>query len=311
MKPKIFIDGSWGTTGLKIQEKLSKHPRIDLIGIAEEEKKNTEKKLAIIKQSDLIILCLPDKASQNITTFIEKKNVKIIDTSSTNRTNNNWCYGFPEMSKNQRKTIKNSKKVSNVGCYAVASISLLRPLLSCQLVSKEHFFTIHAISGYSGGGKKLIAEYNEQKLPTQTYGLNQNHKHIPEIMKYSGLLNQPYFLPSVGDFKQGMIVHIPLFSKDLQNKENIESVFSCYQSYYNKEKFIEIDPIINSKKLLKNSFLQPTLCNDTNYIKIGIFGNKNIFSLVAILDNLGKGASGSAIQNLNLMLGFEETTGLI
>lgn len=306
MKPKIFIDGAWGTTGLVIQEKLAKRDDIELVAISEEQKKDSQKKSSIIEKCDLVILCLPDEIAKKTALSINTSKTKIIDASSAHRIENNWCYGFPEMSKHQRKLIKNSRKVANVGCYASAIIALLKPLLSQNLVSKEHFFVIHALSGYSGGGKKLIAEYTQKKLPTQNYGLQQNHKHIPEIMKYTELKNQPYFLPSVGDFAQGMLVHIPFFSKDLQHNASIDTLVNCYQNYYQGENFIEI----NSQNLQQNGFLRPTICNHTNKIKIEIFGNQKIFSIVAVLDNLGKGACGSAIQNLNLMLGFEENTGL-
>lgn len=309
MKPKVFIDGSWGTTGLKISEKLQNHKDIELVSIAEQYKKSPQKKLAIIKQCDLVILCLPDEEARKTAQFVSDFGVKIIDASSVHRISNDWCYGFPELSKEQRNFIQKSNKVANVGCYAVASIALLRPLLSQKILKKKLPLTIHAISGYSGGGKKLIAEYKAQKLPTQTYGLDQKHKHIPEIMKYSTLEQQPYFAPSVGDFAQGMIVHIPLFSSSLIAKNTIKNIYDCYKNYYKNEKFIQIASI-NSQEFQQDGFLNPTICNGSNHLKIGIFGNEKIFSVVAILDNLGKGASGSAIQNLNLMLGFDEITKL-
>ena len=308
MSLKIFIDGSWGTTGLLIREKLKKRKDILILEIEEKSKKSLQKKLEIIHQSNVVILCLPDEDAKKTVQSIQDNSIKIIDASSAHRIDPNWCYGFPEMTKNQREIIKKSSKVANVGCYASAVIALLHPLIKESLLDKENFFKIHAISGYSGGGKKLIELYRNTKNSTQTYALSQNHKHIPEIMKYTPLTHQPYFSPSVGDFERGMIVHIPLFSQYLKNG-NIRAIYDCYKDYYKGEKFIKIlSP--NDSSILKDGYLQPTICNQTNQMKIGIYGKEETFCLVAILDNLEKGAAGSAIQNLNLMLGFKETEGL-
>ncbi len=310
MKPKIFIDGQWGTTGLLIEEKLSQRNDLELKSIAKKDKKKITKKLSIIQECDLVILCLPNDAAKKMASLITNKKTKIIDASTAHRIDPSWSYGFPEMTKNQREIIKNSRKVANVGCYASAIIALLYPILAKSIINIEHYFTLHAICGYSGGGRQLIETYTKQDNPSRIYALEQNHKHIPEIMKFTTLKNIPYFSPSVGNFLRGMIVQIPLFDKDLQANFSIEDIYDCYQKHYEKEKFIQVSTI-NDNSILRDGCLDPTICNYTNQIKIGIYGNKKIFSLVAILDNLGKGASGSAIQNLNLMLNFEEHKGLV
>ena len=306
MKPKIFIDGRWGTTGLLIETKLSRRDDLDLVVIDEKDKKDLQKKLQIIKDCDLAILCLPDTAALEMAAKIT--NTKIIDASTAHRTNLNWVYGFPEITKNQRKAIQQASRVANPGCYASAVIALLRPLLEQEIINNSANIRIHAISGYSGGGKKLIEKY-QQTLPAQAYALNQNHKHLPEIIKYALLNKTPYFSPLVGSFYQGMLVQIACFKNEHSKNFNLDKIQSCFQKYYEKEKWIEVlDP--NEPTILDDSFLNPCLCNNSNYMKIVIYGNQERFSLVAILDNLGKGASGAAIQNLNLMLGLAEDSGL-
>ena len=313
MKPKVFIDGKSGTTGLLIEEKLYNRSDIDLILLPEEEKKNIQKKSEIVNQCNLVILCLPDLAAKETVSLVQNPNTKIIDASTAHRIHPDWVYGFAEMSSSQRKSIQKARYVSNPGCYALGTISLLRPLKKRGIFTNEHCLSIYALSGYSGGGKKLMEEYEKKNPPTQAYALKQMHKHLPEITKYSLLQDEPHFIPLVGNFAQGMLVQIPFFqnlaTKNSQ-KINWQEIYSCYKDYYRNETFISVAEI-NDETLLQDGFLTPCLCNHTNQLKIAIYGNKERFSLVAILDNLGKGASSSAVQNLNIMLGFEESLSLI
>ena len=295
---------------LLIEEKLVEHEKITLLKLKETEKKNIQKKSEIVNQCDLVILCLPDASAKETVSLIQNKSTKIIDASTAHRVHPDWVYGFAEMNLNQRESIKKAKYVSNPGCYALGTISLLRPLREMGIFTKEHFFSIYALSGYSGGGKKLIEQYEKKNLPTQAYALKQMHKHLPEITKYSLLQDEPHFSPLVGNFKQGMLLQIPLFSNSTDKKLDWNRIQNCYQEHYKNELFVSIAEI-NDETLLQDGFLNPCLCNHSNQLKIAIYGNKEKFSLIAILDNLGKGASSSAVQNLNLMLGFEESVNLI
>ena len=307
MKPKIFIDGEEGTVGLSIKKKLLSRKDLELISIKREDKKNIKKKKIIIEKCDLIILCLPKAAAEEMVLELKNKEVKIIDASPAHRVCKDWVYGFAELDKKQREKIKKAQKTANPGCYATGVIALLRPLIKNSILDIKDNYSIHAISGYSGGGKNLIENYKKNNLIMGSYALEQNHKHLPEIIKYSMLKKKPYFSPSVGGFFNGMSVHIPLFKEQL--KYNLADIYSCYKEYYKNENFIKIGEI-NKNSWLVGDFLNPTSCNETNILKIAIYGKNDVFSLVAVLDNLGKGASGAAIQNLNLMLGLEEDTGL-
>ncbi len=309
MKPTVFIDGKSGTTGLLIEEKLAKQKTITLLQLKEAEKKDTKKKKEIINQCELVILCLPDAAAKETVSLVQNPATKIIDASTAHRVHPDWVYGFAEMSHGQREQIQTAKYISNPGCYALGVISLLRPLREQGILTPDNCYFISALSGYSGGGKDLIAKHltvhNKKQIPTQAYALAQNHKHLPEITKYSLLKNSPHFFPLVGNFMQGMIVQIPLSKNTTGKNLDWKRIQACYQGRYKNETFISVSEI-NDETLLQDGFLNPCLCNETNQLKIAIYGNEDRFSLIAILDNLGKGSSSSAVQNMNLMLGFTE-----
>ena len=310
MEYTVFIDGKSGTTGLLIKEKLAKHKEIQLLELEEVEKKDIQKKSEIVNQSDLVILCLPDASAKETVSLVKNPTTKIIDASTAHRVHPDWVYGFAEMSQGQKDSIQKARYVSNPGCYALGTISLLRPLRKHGILTENMHCSIFALSGYSGGGKDLIAKYKKKQLPTQAYALAQNHKHLPEITKYSLLKNYPHFSPLVGNFMQGMIVQLPLSKNTTGNYLDWKKIQACYQEHYKNEAFVSVSEI-NDDSLLQDGFLNPCLCNHTNQLKIAIYGNEDRFSLIAILDNLGKGASSSAVQNLNLMLGFEESLNLI
>lgn len=307
---KVFIDGNWGTTGLFLEQKLKPRKDLALVFIEKAAKKNLQKKIEAINQCSITILCLPDEAAIETVSAITNPKIKIIDASTAHRTHPDWTYGFPEMEQNNREKITTSNRVANPGCYATAAIALLRPLLKQKLLLSSSNIYIHALSGYSGGGKNLITKFTQNTLATMAYALLQNHKHLPEIKKYSLLDKNPYFAPLVGNFQQGMLVQIACFKNQFVKHTTLNKLQQCYQKYYQDEKFIEILPV-NCDTLLKENFLDPCLCNGSNLLKLGIYGDPEKFSLLAILDNLGKGASSAAIQNLNLMLGLEEHLGLL
>ncbi|MBQ7224418.1 MAG: N-acetyl-gamma-glutamyl-phosphate reductase [Clostridia bacterium] len=304
---KVFIDGSAGTTGLKIKERLSRRDDISLISIPEELRKDVEQRKQAINSADVVFLCLPDAAAKEAVSLIENPNVKVIDASTAHRTNENWAYGFAELS-GKRELIKNSKKIANPGCHASGFIALVNPLIEAGLLDKNVFLTCFSITGYSGGGKSMIAEYEDEERnfyldsPRQ-YGLTQSHKHLPEMVALCGLENTPIFCPIVSDFDRGMQVTVPLFKNQLNG--SIENIKAVYKKLYNGK-------IVKYKDCADEAgFLASNVMKGRDDMEISVFGNEDRILLVARFDNLGKGASGAAIQNMNILLGVEETKGLI
>ncbi len=312
---KIFIDGAVGTTGLEIRERLLGRKDLEVLSISEESRKDTESRKRILNQSDIVILCLPDEAAREAVSFIENEETRVIDASTAHRTQNGWVYGFTECSEHQSELINTAKRVANPGCYAIGSISIIRPLLEAGVLPSDWPLSINAISGYSGGGKSLIQDFEEPKNigASETnffaYGLDLKHKHIPEIMRWSGLSVAPIFLPSVGRFRQGMLVQVPIPMWALPKQLKTADIQNLYEEYYSGCHFIQVSPLINS---ISSERINPEELNGTNSLRINVFGNDNSDQLVvnAILDNLGKGASGQVVQNLNLMIGVPETVGL-
>ena len=302
---KEFIDGSAGTTGLKIFDRLSKREDISLITLPEEVRKDISARKDAINSADVAFLCLPDAAAIEAVSLIENESVKVIDTSTAHRTNPLWAYGFPELS-GKRELIKNSKRIANPGCHASGFIALVNPLVEKGIIDKDVLLTGVSITGYTGGGKKMIAEYEGEKpelynAPRQ-YGLSQTHKHLPEIQKLCGLNNLPVLCPIVSDYPRGMEVTVPLFKKDV--KGNIEDVKNAYRELYTGKvvKFNENGD--------EGGFLSASAFAGKDGMEISVYGNEDRILLVSRFDNLGKGASGAAIQNMNILLGVEETTGL-
>jgi N-acetyl-gamma-glutamyl-phosphate reductase len=303
---KIFIDGSAGTTGLRINERLANRTDLELIRLTEENRKDPEARKAAIFSADIVFLCLPDAAAKEAVELANGSNAVIIDTSTAHRTNDDWAYGFPEL-KGQREKIKSSKRIANPGCHASGFISLVAPLTDAGIIPADLALASFSITGYSGGGKKMIAEYEGENRDAlldapRMYGVAQTHKHLPEMSKVCGLKTLPVFCPIVSDFYSGMEVTVPLFAKDING--GVEDIKKAYAEYYNSGvvKFIDGDG--------ENGFMSAGALSGRDDMIVTVTGNEDRILLVSRFDNLGKGASGSAIQNMNIILGVDEKTGL-
>jgi N-acetyl-gamma-glutamyl-phosphate reductase len=298
MSAVIFIDGEVGTTGLGIAQRLRALPGISLLSLDEARRKDAAARADAMGRADLTVLCLPDDAAR-AAMAMAPPGARILDASSAHRTSPGWVYGFPELAPGQAAKIAAASLVSNPGCYPTGALALLRPLVDAGIIPPGHDVSINAISSYSGGGKSMIAAHTaEGGPPFELYGLNLVHKHVPEILQYSGLTRRPVFVPSVGHFAQGMLVSIPLFLDRLPGTPTGEALAEIYQEYYaNAENIIAYPGIFSGK-------LTPEALNDTNQLEIFVCANPNYAQavLVARLDNLGKGASGAAVQNISLML---------
>jgi len=313
---KLFIDGQEGTTGLQIQERLGKRSDIQLLEIPADKRKDPATKRHFLNSADIVILCLPDEAARESVAMIENATTRVIDASTAYRTADTWVYGLPELTKNQRALIKNATRVSNPGCYATGFALLVRPLVENGVLSPDFPVTCSAVSGYSGAGKKMIAAYetvnpadSAAKLGSRNYALALNHKHLPEMKKHAGLAKNPLFMPLVCDYYNGMNVTIPLHVDMLGSTVSMRSLHELYREYFLGEAFVPVMPLDMSVSL-DNGFLNPVNCNGTNRCEIFVFGNETQIVVAARLDNLGKGASGAAVQNMNIMLGIDEATGL-
>ncbi len=306
---KVFIDGQAGTTGLQLKNKLLKHPEVEILEISQEKRKDTAERQRIMNESDVVFLCLPDAAAIEAAKLVTNPNTVIIDASTAHRTNSEWTYGFSELSLQHRENIKNAKKIANPGCHATGFISIVYPLVSCEIMSKDYPVTAHSITGYSGGGNKMIAEYEncerdkEYNSPRQ-YGLSQTHKHLPEMKKITGLSYEPVFNPIVADFHSGMAVSVPIFTDMLKTKMSLYEMKMFFVNYYKDSKFITVHSGPES------GFLPATGLEGTNQLRIYICGNDDRMTITAVFDNLGKGASSAAIQNMNIAMGFDESTAL-
>ncbi|MBQ61848.1 MAG: N-acetyl-gamma-glutamyl-phosphate reductase [Gammaproteobacteria bacterium] len=316
MMHKIFIDGQVGTTGLQIHQRLQHRTDICLLNIADEDRKNREAKRQTMEEADLVILCLPDEAAIESVEIASSTKTRFIDASTAHRTNDAWVYGLPEMNDQQRSRIKSAQNVSNPGCYATGFLLPIIPLIEQEWLKPSTLISCSALSGFSGGGRKLIETYERQAgdnpadlWHSRPYSLGLTHKHIPEMQHYANLDTAPLFLPSVGHFAQGMLVSTGLFRESFNRPVDPGQVVELLMSAYGDELCISVyGP--NDESQLQDGYLDPQANNGTNRVDIFVSGHEQQILLISRLDNLGKGASGAAIQNLNLMLGRPELEGL-
>ena len=305
----VFIDGSAGTTGLRIYERLSERKDLQLVKLPEELRKDPEARKQALNNCDVAFLCLPDAAAMESVSLIENDHVTVLDTSTAHRTNPNWAYGFPELSQAAKEKILASKRIAVPGCHASGFISLVAPLVQAGILAPSTRLTCHSITGYSGGGKKMIAEYEDNELdplltaPRQ-YGLTQQHKHLKEMKAICGLENAPIFCPIVANFYSGMVVTVPLFKEDLVSGKTVEDIKAVYAAQYQ-------GPMVTYRESMDEAgFLSAAGQSEKDTMEVTVCGNEDRILLISRYDNLGKGASGAAVQCLNLVLGVDPTTGL-
>ena len=314
MKKDIFIDGETGTTGLQVHQKLSKHPNVNIMPVNQSKRKEISYKKEMLAKSDVTFLCLPDESSIETVQIADElgdESPIIIDASTAHRTNPNWSYGLPELGESYRKNLEKSQRIASPGCYSTGANVILKPLISHGILSQDLPIIINAVSGYSGGGKSMINYFKEtDHEPFFNYGLKLNHKHLSEIIYHNKLKKIPIFSPSVGDFIQGMIVSIPLHFSWFNDKVNTEIIQCLMEEFYSGSNFIKV--LKKNEGISDKGYFRPDNLVGTNCLEISVFGNDNNNQLIisSRLDNLGKGASGAAIQSMNIALGFDETLGL-
>jgi N-acetyl-gamma-glutamyl-phosphate reductase len=308
MTAQIFIDGEAGTTGLGIRDRLAGEPGIRLLSIDPALRKDAAARQAIMEEADLVVLCLPDEAARESVALAErlgKRAPRLLDASTAHRVSEGWTYGFAELVKGQADAIGKAGKVSNPGCYPTGGIALLRPLIDAKLMPADFPVTVNAVSGYSGGGKSMIERYEAGTAPAfELYGLGLEHKHLAELQRYSGLIRRPIFVPSVGNFRQGMLVSVPLHLDTLPGAPTPADLEAILAAHYAGSNFVSV--VSGNDAEMRAGTLEPEALNDTNRMELRVYGNtaRGQAVLVARLDNLGKGASGAAVQNLKLMLGL-------
>ncbi|MGN0808204.1 MAG: N-acetyl-gamma-glutamyl-phosphate reductase [Candidatus Coproplasma sp.] len=308
---KVFIDGKEGTTGLQIYDRLSAREDISLITLSDEKRKDVEARRECLNSADVSFLCLPDKAAIEAVELVTNPNAKIIDASTAHRTNPNWVYGFAELSKKRREEITSCKRLANPGCHATGFISIVAPLVKGGIAPADYPFVAHSLTGYSGGGKKTIAQYNDgnrdrELSSPREYALGLSHKHLPEMVRECGLSQAPLFNPIICDFYSGMCVTVPLFTNLLNNKMTASELRNYFAEYYNGQKLVTV---ATEEEI--PSFLASNALTGTDGLKIYVSGNDDRIFIASVFDNLGKGASGAAVQNMNIMFGLDECTSLI
>ena len=311
MTSTVFVDGQEGTTGLRIHEYLAQRPDIEVLRIAPDKRKDAAERARLLNAADVAFLCLPDVAAREAAALVTNPKTCLIDASTAHRTAPGWAFGLPELAPGQRDAIRASKRISNPGCHASAFILLLRPLVDAGLVPATHALSASSITGYSGGGKKMIEDYQSSSEPALTsprpYALSLAHKHVPEMMAHTGLTARPIFMPILGHFYKGLSVSVPLQLQALGT--TAEAVQRAYEQRYAGERFIRVMPL-RDPSTLETGFFDVQACNDTNRVDIFVFANDTQAIVMARLDNLGKGASGAAVQSMNVHLGVDESLGL-
>jgi N-acetyl-gamma-glutamyl-phosphate reductase len=312
MAYRVFVDGQEGTTGLRIHEFLAGRAEIEVLRIDPERRKDAAERARLLNAADVAFLCLPDAAAREAVAMIDNPRTCVIDASTAHRTQPGWVFGMPELAPGQREAIRQARRIANPGCHATAFILLLRPLVDAGVVPATHALSATSITGYSGGGRKMIEQYERRPLPAalnspRPYGLTLNHKHLPEMMAHSRLAAPPLFMPIVGNFYKGLSVSVPLHLAALGT--TAESLQRVYEQRYAGERFLRVLPL-RDPATLEDGFYDVQACNDTNRVDIGVFANGAQAIVMARLDNLGKGASGAAVQAMNVHLGLEEGLGL-
>lgn len=315
-KPRVFIDGHVGTTGLRIRDWIADRHDLALVTLEGDARKDPVARRAALNDADAVVLCLPDDAASEAVAWIDNAHTRVIDASTAHRVSDDWTYGLPELSRDHRTAIAAATRISNPGCYPTGVVLLLRPLVDAGLLTTDVPITVHALSGYSGGGRTLIEKWQDPSrdllaLPFEApYALERVHKHVPEMQHYAGLSHAPQFIPAVGPFVTGMRIEIPVHAAVLSSGVSGKSMWDAMAARYANEPFVRVMAFADSPEMNERS-LDPRACNDTNRIDLHVVPNPaGHVLLVAVLDNLGKGAAGAAIQNLNLALGLPETTGL-
>ncbi len=310
LKPKVYIDGQSGTTGLQIRERLEKRSDIELLRIDEDKRHDSAERKKFLNAADVAFLCLPDDGAREAAAMVENPDTCIIDASTAHRTAEGWTYGFPELSGEQRAAIQASRRIANPGCHATGLISSTAPLVRMGILPADYPLTCFSLTGYSGGGKKMIAEYeaperDERLASGRLYALTQKHKHLPEMVKVCGLAHPPVFVPVVEDFYKGMATTILLQSALLAKPVTGQELRDALAEYYAGQRFVTVAPYGGDEPVLFASALA-----GTNRLRLVVAGNDGQITVTALFDNLGKGASGAAVQNMNLVLGFDEGAGL-
>ena len=308
-KPKVFIDGREGTTGLQLWERLSRRTDLELLRIGEARRKDPAERKKLLNTADLVFLCLPDAAAREAVDMIESEKTRVIDASTAHRTAEGWVYGFPELNPGQRERIRTANRVANPGCHATGFITAVYPLAASGILSRDYPLTVFSLTGYSGGGKKMIAEYEASEKPPlydtpRIYGLNLRHKHLPEMQKICRLQYPPVFIPVVDDYYKGMAVTVMLQNRLLNGKQSAEEIHQALTLHYAGRKLVKVHPFGYDKMIAAGTMA------GKDSLELIVNGHSDQTIITALFDNLGKGASGAAVQNMNLMLGFEETQGL-